>query len=136
MTELAAYFEGLPNGIVEHWSKPGPGMQHIFTDGAHFRHRHSRLEYSAWAAVSASSGQVICGAPLHGVCQSIGRAAFLGPGNTRTYGMTLVLSWMQRRLNNLHFTGFLATWTRTGASHRLRTGSGSGMALLTVLQAI
>lgn len=62
VTELAAYFDDLPDRTVEYMARPGPGM------------RHSRVAYSAWAAVSATSGQIISGAPLHGPCRSIGRA--------------------------------------------------------------
>ncbi|CAK9010815.1 Putative ATP-dependent RNA helicase DHX57 [Durusdinium trenchii] len=87
VTELDAYFAGLPDGTNDHLSKPVLGMNHVFTDGALSRHRHSRLEYAAWAAVSATTGRVISGAPLHGVCQAIGRAELQALLSTVKWGL-------------------------------------------------
>ena len=87
VTELAAYFDALPDCTTEFLSRPCFGQNHVFTDGAHFQHRQSRVAHSAWASVSATTGQVICGAPLHGPCQSIGRAELTALVSTVRWGL-------------------------------------------------
>ena len=74
VTALGEYFAALPDGSAEHLCRPGPGMNHVFTDGALCQPRHTRVAYAAWAAVSATHGRIISGAALHGVVQTIGRA--------------------------------------------------------------
>ena len=52
----------------------GTGPQALFVDGSCIHHGPGRIPLAAWSVINATTGDVICSAPLSGITQSIGRA--------------------------------------------------------------
>eukprot|EP00438_Fugacium_kawagutii_P011104 Skav203175 [mRNA] locus=scaffold39:98339:103385:- [translate_table: standard] len=53
---------------------PQQGYHHLFVDGSCTSGDHHVLNYAAWGAVDATTGEVIAAAPLSGLTQTIDRA--------------------------------------------------------------
>ena len=63
----------LPDLTGEFWSEPGPGINHLFTDGSASRTR-TPFDLASWSVTNATTGCLIASGPVTGLAQTNDRA--------------------------------------------------------------
>lgn len=72
--EMKQYLLALDDHSCTFISGPGPGTQHLFTDGSFFLKNPKIASVAAWAVVNASTGAITGHGPVPGLRQSTARA--------------------------------------------------------------
>ena len=76
--EMKAYLMGIEDRTGCFHSKPGPGLQNLFSDGSFCPSQPRVFGVGAWSLVNATTGEAVGAGLLHGIVQSITRAELCG----------------------------------------------------------
>ena len=66
----------IPDLLAEFWSRPSPGLNHLFTDGLASRTK-TPFNLASWSVTNATTGQVVAAGPVPGLAQTNDRAELL-----------------------------------------------------------
>ena len=76
--QMKEHLLGLEDSVEIFLSQPSQGIQHVFCDGSFFSKTPKILSTAAWAAVNATTSQLIGTGVVPGLGQSISRAELYG----------------------------------------------------------